>query len=202
MQISRKAVYTFILLFLIGNAQAAQVIIYPSNKTVNQGETFSINISVDPQGTSISGAQLNILFNESVLNVNSITEGNLFKKNGANTFFNSGVIINSNGTVKNIFGLIIGPNNISTLDTFAIVNFTAIGRSEATEINFSNVIISDPAGKSVDFTINNGRINFNDIQSILPVIEDLNNDNLIDVLDLVISGTAFWGNKFSPISAV
>jgi len=199
MQIAKNALYVLLLIFLIDTAQAANVALYPSNITVSQGETFSLNISIDPLGTAISGAQLNLIFNKSILNINSITEGNLFRQNGANTFFKSGVINNSSGTVKNIFCVIIGPNNISTSGTFVIVDFTAIGQSGATGIDLSNVIISNPGGKAVSFNIGNESININATSSILPAMsEDLNGDNAIDILDLIIVAQHFGEVTSAP----
>jgi len=45
----------------------ANVIISPSNKIVIQGQSFDLNVSIAPLGNAISGAQLDIAFNQSLL---------------------------------------------------------------------------------------------------------------------------------------
>jgi hypothetical protein len=161
MRLSKIATYILALIVLIGQAQAATIILSPSSITVNRGQTFNLNVSINPLGTSISGAQLNLAYNRSNLNVNSITEGKLFKQNGANSFFNGGTINNSKGAVENIFGVILGPYNISTPGIFLSVNLTAIGQSGSTGIDLSNVIIGSPDGMAVPLDIANASIIIN-----------------------------------------
>ncbi len=151
----------FGLILITGQTFAAEVSVLPSTRISTPGETFNMNVSIDPQGTSIAGAQLNIAFNKSLIRVNSIEEGNLFKQNGANTFFNSGIINNSEGTVINIFDAIIRRNNVSAQGTFITINATAIGASGTSGIDLSNVKISDPDGGTVTLNVTNGSIRLN-----------------------------------------
>lgn len=145
--------FLFIIITGSFNAQAASISLNISLLNVYAGQTFDVNVTVDPQGTAIAGAQLNITFNKSIINVNSITEGNLFKQNGANTFFSNGTINNSLGTVINIYGAILNttgvPKNVSTQGTFIIINATAIGALDTAWINLTNVKIVDSNGTSV-----------------------------------------------------
>ncbi|MCE8427298.1 MAG: hypothetical protein J5U19_02750, partial [Candidatus Methanoperedens sp.] len=161
MEVRKSCFLVMTFAVLIGLASAATVAVIPSNKIVSQGQTFDLNVSIDPGGTAIAGAQLNIEFNKTIFNVNSIKEGNLFKQNGASTFFNNGMINNSLGTVSNIFGAIIGHFNVSTPETFIIINFTALGSSGQSGINLSNVKISDPFANYVDLNVINGSVNIN-----------------------------------------
>ena len=152
-----SSVALFVL--LIGQATAANVHII--SKTVNPGETFDLIVSIEPNGTAISGGQLNLAFNNSIININSISEGNLFKQKGASTFFNSGIINNSSGTVVNIFGVIIGPNNVSNSGSFIIINATAVGSTGTSLISLYNVIICNPEGVAIPLNVVNGSVNIN-----------------------------------------
>ncbi|HEY9247021.1 MAG TPA: cohesin domain-containing protein, partial [Candidatus Methanoperedens sp.] len=134
------------MILIIVHASAAEVTVVPSNQRVAQGESFNLNIIIDPLGTPIAGAQLNLGFNKSLIHVNSITEGNLFKQNGADTFFNAGIINNDSGTVVNIFDAVIGSKNVSAAGTFIIINATASSTSGISGVDLSHVKISDPAG--------------------------------------------------------
>jgi hypothetical protein len=108
--------------------------------------------------TNIAGAQLNIDFNKSLLKVNNITEGNLFKQVGANTFFNNGVVNDSTGTIVNIFDVVLGNTNVSIPGIFIVINMTANNYSGSSGINLSNVKICDPNGIQIILNVTNGII--------------------------------------------
>lgn len=155
------------IVFFISTVSAAEVTFIPTSKIVTQGETFDLNVSIDPMGAAIAGAQLNIEFNNSMLHVNDILEGNLFKKNGISTSFYGGIIDNSQGMVINIYSAILGPFNVSSPETFIIINVTATGSEGEAWINLSNVRICDPEGGYTILNVTNGRINIKRIASEL-----------------------------------
>jgi hypothetical protein len=161
MRITRARLLIYALILIIGQAHAAEVAVIPSNQIITPGAAFNMNVSIDPQGTAIAGAQVNIAFNRSLISVNSITEGDIFKQSEANMFFNSGIINNSAGIVINIFNAIIGKKNVSTRGTFIIINATAIGISGTSGIDLSNVKISDPNGNPVALNVTNGSVIIN-----------------------------------------
>ncbi len=139
MIITRVLLVLYGLVLITVQAYAADVAVTPSTRIVTPGSDFDMNISFDPHGTAIAGAQLDIGFDRSLIRVNSITEGNLFTQGGASTFFNGGTINNTAGSVINIFDAIIGRKNVSTQGNFIIINATAIGISGISPINLSNV---------------------------------------------------------------
>lgn len=65
----------FGIILITGQAFAAEVTVYPSTRIVAQQETFDVNITINPGGTRIAGAQLNIGLNPSLFRLNSIKEG-------------------------------------------------------------------------------------------------------------------------------
>lgn len=151
-------IYISAFVLLVSLSSAAEVSVSPSSRTVNQGETFALNISLDPMVIPIAGAQLDIAFNRSLLRVDSITEGSLFKQNGSSTFFNSGMINNLTGTAVKIFDSVIGSKSISSAGTFIVVNMTAIGLSGTSGISLSGVKISGPSGAPVPVSIKGGNV--------------------------------------------
>lgn len=160
---SKKEYYIFkfciltLALMLFISMQASAAVITSSNKIVKQGQTFDLNISIDPEGTPIAGVQLNLAFNKSILKINKISEGNLFNKNGS-TFFNSGVFNNLTGTAANIFNVVIESKSVTTPGTFIIINMTANGISGTSGISLSGVKISGPSGVVVPFSIISGNV--------------------------------------------
>jgi len=76
----------------IAVAQTTIVSISPSTQTVPLGQTFTIDITIDPD-VAIVGAQFDLSFDPSLVRANSVTEGNLLKQGGASTYFSPGTII-------------------------------------------------------------------------------------------------------------
>jgi hypothetical protein len=133
------------------------IAIDPEYQIVTPKQSFGLNVTVEP-ATPIIGTQLDFTFNNSMASANSVIEGDLFKQKGASTFFNEGDINNSAGTVKHIYGLILGTSNVSSPGTMATVNLTAGNRTGMAEFNLSNVLISDSNSKSVPYTITNATV--------------------------------------------
>jgi hypothetical protein len=126
-------------------------------------------------GKNIAGAQMNLAFNKSLLKVNNITEGNIFKQNGVNTFFNKGVVNNSIGTVINIFDVILGKTNVSNPGIFIVINMTAFDYSGSSGINLSNVKMCDTNGIPVELNVTNGSIIVNRTASSIIPLASVNN---------------------------
>ena len=163
--------FVFLLLMASGisvaPASAATIVsIAPSTQTVSQGESFSINVSIEPD-TAIAGAQFNLQFDSSLVQVNSVTEGNLFKQSGFPTFFLSGEIDNTTGVIKGVACNIIGQANVSTPGTFAIISLTASNTATGTsplnliDIPPISVIVSSPDGTAVPIEVINGTVKVN-----------------------------------------
>lgn len=179
MIITRVVLILYGMILITGQTHAAEVAVIPSTQIVTPGSDFDMNISFDPQGTAIAGAQLDIAFDMSGIRVNSIIEGNLFTQGGANTFFNGGTINNTAGSVINIFDAIIGRKNVSTQGNFIIVNATAIGVSGITPINLSNVKISDPNGNPVTLNVTNGSVNINSPPVLTSIGDKMVNEGML-----------------------
>lgn len=171
-----------------------RAIVTVSNTKVKRGKAFSFTVSMDPQGTEIAGAQTNLFFNNSAINVNGVSEGDLFRQNGRNTFFNSGTIDNPQGRVVNIFDAILGHYNVTTPGTFITVNAVSTGKTGTFPINLSNVKISSPEGEPVPFSINNGSV------MIFPP-HDVNQDDVTDIRDLNEVGQHFNEETSYPFPA-
>lgn len=196
METSRFRYIVIALALLIGQASAVEMTVIPSAGTITQGETFYLNISIDPQGTAIAGAQLNVAFDKTIIKVNEITEGALFKQNGIKTtFFNSGIINNPSGTVINIFDAILGRANVSTPGTFIVINMTAIGSFGMSGINLSNAKISDQNGILIFLNVKNGSITINSP----PVLATIGNKtvNIGKTLRFTISATDANGDALT-----
>ena len=109
-------------------------------QSVNLGAQLTVNILVQPN-SPIVGAQFNLSFNPSLVNVNNVTEGNLFKQNGANTYFIPGTINNNTGIVTGVACVAIGNGqSISNPGIFAVITMTTMTSTGTSTLNLSNVI--------------------------------------------------------------
>jgi Cohesin domain len=167
MSITKIILFIIIIAFLIIGmfllpdmitSPSAEVSVLPSNQTLTTGETIEFDILIDPMGRYIAGAKFNLAFDRDMFKVNKITEGNLLKQNGSITYFNSGVLNDSDGTVTNIFGFVLGNKNVSNPGIFMMINFTVINSSGSSGINLSNVEISDPNGYLIAVNVTNGSV--------------------------------------------
>lgn len=111
--------------------------ILPSQKTVNLGETFTVDILVTPN-QPITEIKLDLCVDPSLLTVNSVTSGGLFTDNFGSNKFDEGVTI---------FGFDT-EGTISTRGIFATVHMTADSRNTGTStLHFSNVKVEGPEGE-------------------------------------------------------
>ena len=127
--------FFFPLLFLFSSIVCAESVVQGETKDVMVDETFSINISCVPS-EPIKGWEFKISFDPSIIQVETIYEGAFF--NGYPSFFVSGIIDNTNGTISEIYDLIVGQGNVSSQGVLLKVFFRAVAEGE-TIISFSNV---------------------------------------------------------------
>jgi hypothetical protein len=170
----------------IASADAATaVMVEPASNKVGIGDTFTVDIFVNPD-TAIAGAQFNLSFDVSVVTANDVTEGNLLSQGGAPTFFMSGTINNVAGTITNVAGAVAARGEtVSQPGTFATVSFTAGTAVGTSALDLSNVIVGNLQGQAVPIIVSDGSV------TVCPDW-DVNLDLGINVLDMVLVGQ-HWG---------
>jgi len=126
----------------------------PASKTVSAGQTFTITVACTP-GQSIKSYELKLLFNPTLLQANSVSEGTIF--NGYTTFFNDGTINNTAGSIVDIYGLIIGAGTVSAPGSLVSISFTAHLASGTSSISLSDVGVTNET-MYVPITVTNGTV--------------------------------------------
>lgn len=145
-----------ILAFLSSTAAAAsKVSLQPSSKSVYAGENITLNVVVTPD-TQISGIQFDLEYDGSLFQVAGVTEGNLFSQSGQETLFSPGQT--GNGTLKNVYGCILGSSSVSTPGTFATITLASNSKVGTSQFYLKNVTISSSASKPVDVRLVNTSI--------------------------------------------
>jgi len=129
-----------------------EISVEPSCLNVSPGEEFTVNITVDPKDTEISGAQYSLSFNNTLLNATSLMKGTFFS--GASTSpFGEGI----NNTIGMIdYGeAIIGGEGVTNPGTLTTITFKAI--EPGTSSLSLGVILSNPYGYEItDVSANDG----------------------------------------------
>ncbi len=168
--------YSILLLFslllislnIVGTTSAdIQVSISPSTLQVDEGQGFTLSVYVEPD-VPISGCQFNLHFDSSLVNVTSVSEGDLLNQDGANTIFDPGSIDNTQGTVINVFAVILGKSNVSTPGVFANISLVALNQSGICTFEMFNVVISNSTGHALPVILNNGNVAIGDVTTTPP----------------------------------
>jgi len=126
----------------------------PLVKYVEEGETFEVNLTLTTF-LDVAGYQANIVFNNSLITVNSVTDGGMF-----NMFLGSN-ISNENGTIDSICAVeILG--NVSGHGVLATINMTAKDTHGICNLNLTNIILSNSELYHLYCGFNNGLIYVNE----------------------------------------
>jgi hypothetical protein len=170
-------------------AQAAVVSVSPSTQNVATGETFTVDITIDPS-ISIAGAQFDLSFNPALVNGDSVTEGNLLKQGGAGTYFSPGTINNIAGTITGVAGAITTPGqSVSSQGVFATIEMTAKSVDGTSTLNLSNVIVGDLSGNPVSIIVNNGSATVG-VPTPINITADTTEVPELTVVQLTVTGVA------------
>lgn len=126
----------------------------PSIQTVSSEETFTIDVYCNP-GQPIKSFEFKLSFDASLLQVNSVTEGNIFAS--YTTFFNPGTINNSAGSIVDIYGLITGTGNVTGNGTFVSISVTAKDVTGTSSIGLYGTGVTNET-EYVPLEVNNGTV--------------------------------------------
>jgi hypothetical protein len=145
---------------LATSAYAAQMSVDPAYQEVFKGDTITVNITVDPEGSSVYCGSYTLHFNNTILNAISQTRGPFLRQDGEDSTEWWNEIDNTTGKVEYSecrTGTLVGVGDPGVL---AAITFQVIG-----DEGFSGLNISDYNGEllysttgSIPADINNGSV--------------------------------------------
>ena len=136
-------------------AQTPTISVSPSSIEKSQGDTFTIEIVVDPKGEEIYAVQYDLYFDTSILNATSQTRGTFLSQDGVDTIEAVNEINNSIGKVE--YGETrTGESGITNSGVLASISFEVIGTSGKSGLKLGDVILSDQNAESIETEINSG----------------------------------------------
>lgn len=126
---------------------------------VSLGDTFTIDVAVDPQDNSVYGAQYDLAFNPAILRFVEQTKGNFLSQDGADTI----VVVNRLNDESQM--LEYGETRMGAKDgvtgagLLARITFEVVSAG-STDLLLSGVILADPHAGAIDgVVLNNGTVN-------------------------------------------
>jgi len=134
------------------------VSIQPPVTIVEPGESFQVDVYIEP-GEPIIAANIDCLhFNPNLIHANYVTYNGFFAP--YETYNNSEyqIIDNVNGEIKDIVELIIGVNGVTTPGSWVTIEFTAQQQLGTSYLNLSGVIVSDVNGSAVPIEVYDGSV--------------------------------------------
>ncbi len=135
------------------------VFVNPSNQIVSPQDNFNISINCNPD-QPIKSFEFKLSFNATLIEANSVIEGDIFS--GYSTYFNSGIINNSAGTIVDVYGLILGAGNVSSPGSFVNISFTAKDISGVSFLNLYDVGVTNET-EYIPINITNGTVQIDGI---------------------------------------
>jgi len=152
----------FAIAFITMSAQAAPVInVEPSHQNVLQGDTFTVNITVDPAGDEVMGAQYDLYFNNMLLNATDQVSGDFLSHDGASTMMITNEINNTIGLVGYCEIRTGVEYGVTAPGVLATITFKAM-EPGTSNLTLGNALLSDPLGVEIpDVLTNNGTVKIN-----------------------------------------
>ena len=125
-------------------ASAAPIInIEPAFIEVLQGENFTVNIMIDPDGSEIMSAQYDLHFDNALLSVIDQSKGTFLSHDGTNTMVMPNRFNNTIGTIEYGETRTGVSTGVTASGILAKITFNAVG-SGVCSLTMDNVILSDP----------------------------------------------------------
>ena len=143
------------------SSRISAVSINPLNQNVSLEEIFTVSVYCEPD-QSIKSFEFKLSFDSSLIQVNSVTEGDIF--DGYTTFFNPGTIDNNAGSIVDIYGLILGSGNVSNPGTLVNISFTAKSTIGSSLLNLYDVGVTNETGY-ISITVNDGNVTVQSVNS-------------------------------------
>ena len=156
-----KIVLTLLALLICcsASAQATQVSVEPAYIEVSEGETFTVNITVYPEGNEVFGAQYTMYFDNTLLNATGQTTGPFLSHDGVFTNVFKNEINNTLGEIKYSEARTGVDYGVSNPGVLATITFQAIAKQGISGLLFDRVKLSRPNATYITgIVVNNGSV--------------------------------------------
>ncbi|MEA1943804.1 MAG: dockerin type I domain-containing protein [Euryarchaeota archaeon] len=174
-----------------GYAAASPVIsIEPTYTGVSYGETFTVNVTIDPCGDEVMGAEYKLYFNDSLLDVISQSKGTFLSQDGASTV---PIVDNIDGMPIEYGEMRMGTDSgVIVPGTLTTITFKVIREPRIDELCLSDVALSYPDATEIpEVTVRTGRLGADQPSTPFAICGDIThgdgsecNDPIVNITNL------------------
>jgi len=152
----RRFVMTAVIAAVVCSYAAASPVISvePSHPSVSQGETFTVNVTIDPCGDEVMGAQYKLYFNNILLRALSQNKDSFLSQDSASTVNIANKIDNPAGRIEYGEMRTCVTNGVTTSGTLTTIEFE-VRSSGSGELRLYDVVLSDPDAQEIPGVIVN-----------------------------------------------
>ncbi len=136
-------------------ADGVSVEVTPSSVDCKTGDTFTVEILVDPGGYEVYGAQYNLIFDPSALECVSQTAGDFLTQDGASSIEVVNTINNTLGKLEYAETRMGTDSGVTGAGTLARVTFKVRGES-GSNLELKDVIVSNPSAQELETSVEDG----------------------------------------------
>ena len=166
-------------------AQEASISVEPTYTEVWQGDEFTVNVTVDPEGSGVYGANYALYFNNTLLNATSQAQGPFLTQDGASSAIYQEKIDNNIGEIiyaESRTGTAVGVTDPGVLTT---ITFQVIGEEGISPLNLGDsdgllLCSGFPLFQPIPTTVNNGSVEVRN-----GICGDVNDDGDVDMTDVM-----------------
>jgi len=129
------------------------------SRDVSLGDTFTIDVTVDPEGNSVYGAQYDLTFNQVIIQVVSQVKCGFLAQDGETSVEITNKFNNTIGKLEYGETRMGVTDGVTDAGVLATITFEAVSAG-STDLLLSNVILGDPSAQPIDgVVLNNGTVN-------------------------------------------
>lgn len=155
-----------------GSVSAVSVVgIEPEYIEVSQGDVFMVDITIDPDGAEIMGAQYDLYFDNTLLNVVAQRKGTVLSHDGASTIVMSNRFNNTVGKIEYGETRTDVEYGVNITGALATIEFEVLGESGTCELHLDSVKVSkvsDPTPVYVNVSVSSGRCDIRGMSTPTP----------------------------------
>ncbi|MDK2940028.1 MAG: hypothetical protein PWQ51_2193, partial [Methanolobus sp.] len=137
-------------------SEYSSISISPSTTTVAPGESFSLDVYIDPT-QALTGSQFDLQYSQ-LASISTVDEGDLFTASGLATTFQYDSISNAEGLLDNVYAAIVGSGTITSSGVMATIEMVAGSSSGVLDLGLSDVILSDANSNPAGYTVSNATV--------------------------------------------
>ena len=176
------SILLIILLCSVASAQAVQIHVEPAYLEVSQGANFTVDITVDPEGSEIMGAEYKLYFNNTLLNAIDQTLGTFLSHDGVSTMGIADKINNTLGKIEYGEFRTGVDYGVTTYGVLASITFQVIGEQGICDLLLDDIILSDSGAQEIPgVTVSSGSVEIID-----GICGDVTGDGLVDTGDVIL----------------